>query len=77
MDLVNRKYHFMERLMNIDSIEKLEKLERFFNAEIEEDQGQIPEFLQKLINKGIEDVAAGKVHSSEEVHNKIKKKYGL
>ncbi|TXD53416.1 MULTISPECIES: hypothetical protein [unclassified Polaribacter] len=75
MDLVYRKYKFMEQFMKIASIEKIEKLELFLKEEILEEE--IPNDLKKVLDKGLQQINEGKTNSTEEVINSVRNKYNL
>ena len=75
MDLVSRKYKFIEQFMKIASVEKMERLERFFKKEILEKE--VSEDLKKVLDLGLEQIEEGKTFSTKEVMKRIKTKYNL
>lgn len=78
MDLATRKLQLLEQFMKIASTEKIEKLEQFFKKEISNDPDvydEMPEIIQKIVEKSLKESESGKVVSSSDVMAKIKVKY--
>lgn len=80
MDLANRKLQIMEQLMGIINPESIDKIENFFKKEITNNKDvwdELPNVVQKIIDKSIEESNNGQVTSHSEVMTKIKAKYKI
>ena len=75
MDLAARKYKFIEQFMKIVSVEKMEKLEKFFKKEMLEEE--VSEDLKKVLDLGLDQIEEGETFSTEEVMNRLKTKHNL
>jgi hypothetical protein len=75
MDLASRKYKFIEQFMKIASVEKIERLEKFFKKEMLEEE--LSEDLKKVLDLGILQIEEEEIFSTEEVITRIKTKYNL
>ncbi len=80
MDLAKRKLQLMEQFMKIASVEKIEKLEKYFKKEISNDSDlwdEIPTTVQKIIDKSLEESEKGEVIPHNEVMAKVRAKYKI
>jgi hypothetical protein len=80
MDIANRKLQLMEQLMGVISLERIEKIENFFKKEIPNNSDvwdDMPDVVQQLVNKGLEESKAGNTISHNEVMAKVKAKYKI
>ncbi len=73
MDLAVRKLQLMEQFMKIVSIEKIEKIERFFEKEIVNDS----DVISRLLEKSRKESKLGKTKTNEEVFRKVQEKYNI
>ena len=76
MDIIERKYKLIEKCMEISTVEEIEKVEYFFNHEIETTDfwDDLPEQVKDLIAKSKEQSRQDIVMSHETVMEKARKK---
>lgn len=80
MDLAARKLQLMEQFMKIANIETVEKLELFFKKEVSDDTdvwNEMPDTVQKIVEKSLEESNNGKVTPSSQVMARVRAKYNV
>lgn len=76
MDITERKYRLIEKCMGISTVEEIERAEYFFKHEIETNDfwDDLPEQVQKLIEKSREQSQKDLVIPHETIIEKARKK---
>lgn len=69
------RQELVEWVKNLEDAYILHQLQELKNSEKDEFTANISEELKEAIDRGLEDVKQGRVHSHEEVMDQVKKKY--
>ncbi len=78
MNLQAKKLELVQQILNIETPSLLEKLSVFLKKEVKTDWwDEIPESVQKSIEKGKEQARKGEIVPHEVVMNQFKEKYGI
>ncbi len=78
MDLASRKLQLMEKIMGVFTPESIEKIENFFNKEIDENKNfndELPEIVSQLLEQSKEDSLNGNVKIHEDVIKEARERY--
>ena len=77
MDIQTEKLELMRLLIDTESEEVINELKSVFIKKGCDFWDDLPESVQESIDKGLEDVKEGRLHSHESVVDEIKLKYGF
>ena len=77
MDIQTEKLKLVRLLIDTESEEVINELKSVFMKKGYDFWDDLPESLQEIIGRGLEDVKSGRLHSHESVVHEIKLKYSF
>lgn len=77
MNIEAEKIELLKLILETEDEAIIQELKIVFKKQEPDFWDELPDSVKESINRGLEDVAAGRVHNHEDVMLKIKNRYGI
>jgi hypothetical protein len=77
MNIEAEKIELLKLILETEDEAIIQELKVVFKKQEPDFWDELPDHVKERINRGLDDVAAGRVHKNEDVMREIKSRYGI